>query len=236
MIGNAVNFASVIAGGVIGVLFKKLIKPSFSESINKALGIAVLVIGFNGVICNMITVNDGKLASSGELMLVVFLVIGTFIGELLRLDDRLTAFSKKIEDKFNVSGFLGGFVNGTVLFCVGAMAIIGGINDGLGDSSVLLVKSALDFTAAIVFGATLGWGVIFSAIPVLVYQGTIALLAGLLKNVLVGELLSQMCMTGYAIIIAIGFNFLLTSKIKTLNMLPAMFLPIVYHYIMLLIK
>lgn len=236
MVGNIVNFAAVICGGIIGVLFKKLIKPSFSESINKALGIAVLVIGLNGVICNMIAESDGKLQSSGELMLVIFLVLGTFLGELLRLDDRLTGFSEKIENKFNVSGFLAGFVNGTVLFCVGAMAIIGGINDGLGDSSVLLVKSALDFTAAIIFGATLGWGVIFSSVPVLVYQGSIALLAGLLKNVLVGDLLSQMCMTGYAIIIAIGFNFLLTSKIKTLNMLPAMFLPIAYHYIMLLVK
>ena len=236
MTGNIVNFFAVICGGIIGVLFKKFIKPSFSESINKALGIAVLIIGLNGIVCNMITVNDGNFQSNGELMLVVFLVLGTFLGEVLRLDDRLSGFSKKIEEKFKVSGFFAGFVNGTILFCVGAMAIIGSINDGLGDSSVLLVKSALDFTAAIIFGATLGWGVIFSAGPVLIYQGSIALLAVFLKDVLSGELLTQMCMSGYAIIMAIGFNFLITSKIKTLNMLPAVLLPVIYCVAMNIIK
>ncbi len=228
MIGNLVNFIAIIIGGTIGVVFKRFIKPSFSDGINKALGIAVLIIGINGVICNMISPGDGVLLSRDELMLVIFLVVGTFIGELLRLDDRLCGFSKAVEQRFNIRGFLGGFVNGTVLFCVGAMAIVGGIGDGLGDSSVLLVKSTLDFTAAIIFGATLGYGVIFSSVPVLLYQGAIALLAGSLKDILVGELLGYICMTGYAIIIAIGFNFIIKDKIKTLNMLPSILVPAVY--------
>jgi len=232
MVGNLVNFVAVIVGGIIGLVFKRFIKPSFSDGINKALGIAVLIIGFNGVVSNMITADAGTLSSSGELLLVVFLVIGTFIGEIFRLDDKLNGFSRMIEKKFKVSGFLAGFVNGTVLFCVGAMAIVGGINDGLGDSSVLLVKSALDFTAAIILGATLGWGVVFSSVPVLLYQGSIALLAGVLSDVLVGELLQHVCMTGYAIIIAIGFNFIVKDKIKTLNMLPSILMPITYHFIM----
>lgn len=235
--GTLVNCAAVIAGGAIGLLFKKGIKKSYTESINKALGIAVLVIGFNGVIANMFKAENGELSSSGELLLVVFLVLGTLIGELLKLDDRFNSFSNRIDKKFKDGGFASGFINGTLLFCVGAMTIIGSINDGLvGDSSVLFVKSALDFTAAIIFGATLGFGVIFTCIPMLIYQGGITLLAGTLSNILVGDVLKQVCMTGYAIIIAIGFNFLLTKKFKTLNMLPTMFLPVAYHYILVLIE
>ena len=117
------------------------------------------------------------------------------------------------------------------------MAIIGSINDGLsGDSSVLFVKSALDFTTSIIIGATLGFGVIFSAITILIYQGSITLLAGTLSGLLQGELLEQVCMVGYAIIVAIGLNFLLTKKFKTLNMVPAIFLPVAYHYILILIN
>lgn len=236
MTGTLVNCAAVIAGGAIGLIFKKGIKETYTESINKSLGVAVTVIGLNGVITNMVSYEGGKLTSSGELLLVIFLVLGTLIGELLKLDDRFNTLSNKIDGKFRSGGFASGFVNGTLLFCVGAMTIIGSINDGLlGDSSVLFVKSALDFTAAIIFGATLGFGVIFTCIPMLIYQGGITLLAGTLSNVLVGDVLTQVCTAGYAIIIAIGLNFLLTKKFKTLNMLPAMFLPVAYHYILVLI-
>lgn len=237
MTGTIVNCVAIAAGGAIGLLLKKGIKESFAENINKALGIAVLIIGLNGVVSNMFTATDGKLSSSGELLLVICLVAGTFLGEILKLEDRFTKFSGKVEGKFKNGGFSSGFVNGTLLFCVGAMAIIGALNDGLkGDSSVLFVKSALDFASAIIFGATLGFGVIFSAIPVLIYQGAITLLAGSLDGVLTGELLRQVCMVGYAIIMAIGLNFLLTKRIRTLNMVPALILPVVWHYILILIN
>lgn len=237
MTGTLVNCAAIVAGGAIGVFLKKGIKESFTESINKSLGLAIFVIGLNGVIANMFSVNDGKLASSGELLLVVFLVLGTFAGELLRLDDRFTKFSNRIESKFKNGGFASGFIGGTLLFNIGAMAIIGSLNDGLkGDSSVLFIKSALDFTSSIILGATLGFGVIFSAITILLYQGGITLLAGTLSGLLEGELLRQICMVGYAIIVAIGFNFLLTKKFKTLNMVPSLLLPVAYHYILILIN
>ncbi len=236
MTGTLVNCVAVIIGGLIGLLLKKGIKETYTDSINKALGLAVLIIGINGVIANMFTAENGKLSSSGELLLVVFLVLGTLIGELLKLDERFGKFCKNIEGKFKAKGFASGFINGTVLFCVGAMAIVGSISDGLtGDSSVLFVKSALDFVNAIIFGATLGFGVIFTFIPLLVYQGGISLLAGTLTDILQGELLVQICMVGYAIIMAIGFNFLLEKKFRTLNMVPALLLPVAYHYILMLI-
>lgn len=237
MTGTFVNCAAVIAGGSIGLLLKKGIKDSYTESVQRVLGLAVFIIGINGVISNMMSVAEGKISSSGELLLVAFLVIGTLIGELLKLDDRFKSFCGKIESKMKKGGFASGFVNGTLLFCIGAMAIIGSINDGLsGDSSVLFVKSALDFVSAIIFGATLGFGVIFSFIPLFVYQGGITLLASSLSGLLQGEVLEQICFVGYAIIMAIGLNFLLKDKFKTLNMLPSVFLPIVYHYILRLIE
>lgn len=237
MTGTLVNCVAVIIGGLIGLLMKKGIKDSYAQSINKSLGIAVLIIGLNGIISNMFTVTEGKLSSSGELLLIVFLVVGTFIGELLKLDDRFNSFCGKIDNKFKGGGFASGFINGTCLFCIGAMSVIGSLNDGLtGDSSVLFVKSALDFVNAVIFGATLGFGVVFVCIPMLIYQGGISLLAGSLSGLLQGELLTQMCMVGYSIIVAIGFNFFLEKKFKTLNMVPAMFLPIVYHYILVLIE
>lgn len=237
MTGTLVNCAAVIVGGAIGVIFKKGIKDSYTESINRSLGIAILIIGLNGVISNMFSVADGKISSSGELLLVAFLVLGTLIGEVLKLESRFGKFCEKIEKKFRAGGFASGFINGTILFCVGAMAIIGSINDGLtGDSSVLFVKSALDFISAIIFGATLGYGVIFTFIPLLVYQGGITLLAGTLSGILQGELLSQVCMVGYAIIIAIGVNFIFGKKFNTLNMLPGILLPVAYHYILILIN
>lgn len=236
MTGTLVNCVAVAAGGAIGCLFKKGIKESYMNSVNMALGLAVLVIGINGITSYMVSVSDGKLASSGELLLVVFLVLGTFIGELLKLDERFNHFCKGIESKLKKGGFAAGFVNGTALFCVGAMAIIGSLTDGLNnDPSILLVKSALDFTAAIIFGASMGYGVIFTFIPLLIYQGGITLAAGALDGILQGDVLNQVCFTGYAIIMAIGLNFLLEKKFKTLNMLPAIFLPVVYYYILILI-
>ncbi len=237
MTGTLVNCVAVIIGGLIGLLLKKGIKESYAQGINKSLGIAVLIIGLNGVISNMFTIENGRLKSSGELLLIVFLVIGTLIGEILKLDDRFNSFCKKIDSKFKDGGFASGFINGTILFCVGAMSIIGSLNDGLtGDSSVLFVKSALDFVNAVIFGATLGFGVIFVCIPMLIYQGGISLLAGSLSGILQGDLLTQICMVGYAIIVAIGFNFFLEKKFKTLNMVPAILLPVAYHYILVLIE
>ena len=185
MAGTLVNCVAVIIGGLIGLLLKKGIKESYTDSINKALGLAVLIIGINGVIANMFTVENGKLSSSGELLLIVSLVLGTLIGELFRFDEHFGNFCKNIEKRFKAKGFASGFINGTVLFCVGAMSIVGSINDGLtGDSSILFVKSALDGVNAIIFGATLGFGVIFTCVPMLIYQGGISLLAGTLTDIL----------------------------------------------------
>ena len=158
MTGTLVNAAAIAAGGGVGLLLKKGVKGSHQDSINKALGVAVLVLGLNGVISSMFTVNaDGTLASSGELLLIISLVLGTLAGEALRIDDRLNGLSGLVERRLHLSGFAQSFVNGALIYCVGAMAIIGALNDGLrGDASVLYIKSLLDGISSVVLGATLG--------------------------------------------------------------------------------
>ncbi len=231
--GTVVNCLAIIAGGIIGLVFKKFIRKTWVDGINKALGIAVLIVGINGVISNMLSFDGGAFSTSGELLLIVSLVVGTLAGEILNLNGRFERFTQKIEKKFNFGNFSAGFISATVLFCVGAMAIIGSLSDGLrGDSSILFIKSALDFTAAIVLASTLGWGVIFSFVPILIYQGGITLASSLLGSFLVGEVLKQVCYVGYAIIMCIGLNFLIKDKIKTLNMLPSVLVPVIYSLIL----
>ena len=163
---------------------------------------------------------------------VTFLVLGTLAGEALRIDDRLNGLSGLVERRLHLSGFAQSFVNGALIYCVGAMAIIGALNDGLrGDASVLYIKSLLDGISSVVLGATLGPGVIFAALPVLVYQGSISLLAGALEPFLAGELLGQICGVGYCLVLCIGINFLGMTKIKTANMLPALLVPVLWSFL-----
>lgn len=227
MLGTIVNTGAIVAGGLAGLLAKKGIPQRMEEALHKAMGLSVIVIGINGVITNMVTVNaDGKLSSNGELLLVFSMVLGVLVGELLQIEEHLNGLSGLVERKLHLTGFAASFVSGTLIYCVGAMAIVGSINDGLqGDPGVLYVKSTLDGISSIVLGATMGPGVIFSAIPVFLYQGGITLLAGVLAPVLQGELLCQICAVGYLLVACIGVNFMGNYHIKTANFLPALLVP-----------
>ena len=233
--GTLINAALILLGGIIGLVFKKAVSKEMEYSIHKATGVAVLIIGICGVLSAMLkTKTDGSISSSGELILVVSLALGTFVGELLKLEERLNKGCKWIESKFKMSNFATGFITSTMIYCIGAMAIVGAINDGLlGDSSTLITKGIIDGITSVVLAASLGYGVLFSAIPILVYQGGMTLLAGLLDKVLVGELLSNICMVGYALVMCIGINFLYNSdkQIKTVNMLPSLLIPVGYAII-----
>ena len=231
MTGVIANTLTVIIGSLVGLTFRKGIPEKVTSAVMTGLGLCSIYIGI-----------DGALSGENVLIVIAAMVVGSIIGTLLDIDQAINNLGTWVENRYsnNNKGQVSitqGFVTASLLFCVGAMTIIGSLNDGLtGDSSVLFVKSALDFVSSIILGATLGFGVIFSAIPILLYQGGITLLAGALSGVLQGELLEQICFVGYAIIIAIGFNFILEKKFRTLNMVPAILLPVVYHYILMLIN
>ena len=243
MTGTIVNALAVVAGSLVGLLVKKGLPQRVEETVVKIMGVAVMVIGFNGVVSSMFTVNaDGGLSSSGELLMVISLVIGAIAGELLNIDGRLNSFGAMIEEKTHAEGFSKGFINASIIYCVGAMAIIycvgamaiiGSLQDGLtGDSTVLFVKGALDGTMSIMLTASMGFGVLFSAVPVLIYQGSISLLAGVISPLISDLLLNQICSVGYVIVAVIGLNFISSGKIRVANLLPSLAVPILYQCIL----
>ncbi len=220
LIGTFVNTATVLLGGAIGLAFKKGIPKRMSDSVFKALGLITAFIGISGSLCG-----------ENTLIAVISMILGTIIGELGDLDKRINGVGKFIERK--VSGgdqnstVAQGFVSSCLLFCVGAMTIVGSLQAGLnGDCTVLFTKSAMDFCSSIIFASTLGVGVLFSAIFVLVYQGLITLLAGWLAPVLTTAVVNEMNCVGYVIIIGLALNILGITKLKVMNMVPAIFLPI----------
>ncbi|MBQ7123504.1 MAG: DUF554 domain-containing protein [Oscillospiraceae bacterium] len=233
MFGTIVNVATVIAGGLIGMLLKKGIKSEIMDNVMKAEGVAVLIIGMSGVFTNMLSVGEeGKIVESGGLILLISLALGTLIGELIRLDDRINGLGSWVEKRVKTDGFAKGFVSAFIIFCVGSMSIIGAVNDGLsGDSSVLIVKSALDFITAMVLASAMGIGVVFACVPLFMYQGLISLFASFIKPVIEAypDMMIQFSMVGYAIIMCIGINFIVGPKIKTANLLPAMLVPVLYN-------
>jgi len=233
MFGTIVNVITVIIGGVLGMLLKKGIKGEIMDNVMKAEGVAVLIIGMNGVLTNMLSAGaDGKITESGGLVLLISLALGAFIGEILKIDDRINGLGGWVEKRIKSNGFSKGFVSAFIIFCVGSMSIIGAINDGLsGDSSVLMVKSTLDFITAMVLASTMGIGVVFACVPLFAYQGLISLFASYIKPAIESspDMMTQFSMVGYAIIMCIGINFIAGQKIKTANLLPAMLIPVLYN-------
>lgn len=223
LLGTLVNMVTVILGGAIGLFLGSKFPKKLSDSLMKALGLCTLLIGISGL-------------SKGEnqLFTIISMAIGTIIGELLDLDLRLENLGKSVEKRFKEDGknvtIAEGFVNASLLFCVGAMAIVGSLQSGLvGDNSMIFTKSLLDFTAAIIFASTLGFGVLLSAFPILIYQGGIVLLAHFLAPFLTDVVIGDMTCTGSLIIIGLALNMLGITKLKVMNMVPAIFLPILMY-------
>ena len=232
MTGTLINAAAIIIGACIGLLLRRGIPENISAAIIQVEGVAIMVIGLNGIIGAMFLADPltGKLSDSGGLLLFISLAAGCLIGELLKLQDKIESFGLWVEHKMHAQNFAKGFVTASLLYCIGAMGIIGALNDGLhGDSSVLVVKSALDFTTAIVLASSLGSGVAFASIPILFFQGLLSMSARWISPFISDELLNSVCMVGYAIVLVIGLNFVANTKIRTANLLPALLFPILYH-------
>lgn len=221
MFGTIINTGAIIIGGSLGLLFRKGIPSKLSTSIMNGLALCVLYIGFTGA-----------LKGENALVIIFSMVIGAIIGECLDLDERINELGRWLEKKFkkgeSKTSISEGFVTASLLFCVGAMAIIGSLQDGLtGNSDMLLTKSMLDGVSAIVFASTLGIGVIFSSAFVFTYQGSISLLASVLAPFLTDSVINEMTCVGSLLIIALGLNVLKVTNIKIMNLVPAIFIPII---------
>lgn len=225
MIATFINCALIILGSLLGILFRNRISTRFITIITQALSLCVLAIGFSAA-----------LGTKDTLCVIVCMVLGTIIGESLRIESHLDGLGNLLKEKLlrkdsENSRFTEGFVTASVLFCVGAMAVMGSIDAGVkGDYSLLISKSVIDGITAITFAAAMGIGVAFSSIPILIYQGGLTLLASVVANYLSPEMITEMSAVGGVIIVGIGLNMLGLSekKVKVANMLPAIFLPILY--------
>lgn len=234
-IGTIVNTLAVVVGGIIGLFLKKGISENLQSALTKSIGVAVMLIGISGTLQEMFSVQDGSISTDGTIMLIISLVLGTFVGTLIDIERRLEGIGEKLK-KFAKSGdnsrFVEGFVTNTLVICVGAMAIVGSLNDGLHhDPTMLYAKSILDGVMAIVFASTMGVGAVFAALPMFIYQGGITLLSSLISSYLTDTMISNLSCVGSALIMVIGMNMALGAKIKTGNMLPALIVPILWTLI-----
>jgi len=226
MLGTIVNTAAIICGSIIGLLFRDGIPEEYNDTVMKAIALAVILIGILNA-----------LKTENLLLLIISLAIGSIIGEYFKIEYRLESFGKWLETKFSGgrNEISKGFVVSSLLFCVGSMAIIGSLESGLTNNhQTLFAKSVLDGISSIVFASSLGIGVLFSSISVFIYQGFITLTASFLKQFLIASVIADMSAVGGLLIVALGFNMLKFEKIKVGNMLPAIFIPLIYYMFKLL--
>ena len=220
MYGVLANVGTVIAGSLIGMIFKKLIPERLSDILMKALGLCTVYIGISGA-----------MKGTNTLILIISMTVGTLIGSVADLDAAIERIGASIEKRFGSangeSTIASAFVTSSLVFCVGAMTVIGSLNAGIsGDNELLYTKSMLDLVSSTVFAAALGVGVLFSAAFVLVLQGGIVILAKIIAPYLTTYAVGEMTCVGSVILIGIGLNLLGITKLKTMNLVPAIFVPI----------
>ena len=219
LLGTVANAGAIIIGGIAGSFFRKGISERFSNIIMSVLGLFTLVLGMTFAI-----------DSQNALVVIFSLVIGSVIGEWIDIEKRMNDLGDYVQDKLNSreGSFSKGFVTASLLYCVGTMSIMGPLQSGLmNDHKILLMKSILDGTISVVFASTLGIGVVLSSLPVLVYQGSIALLASSVAPYLSEAVITEMTAVGGVLLVGMGINLLEIRKLKVGNMLPAIFLPII---------
>ena len=243
-LGTIVNFCVVLICGILGTLVKKGVPKKFSDAIVSAMAICVIYIGIDGVLESAPTVPEGVFLSAGlvkVLVMIISMALGTLIGELIDIDKWVGKLGDLLEKKLVGDGekgkFAKGFVSCSLLFCVGAMTVNGAFLDAVGKPDILLAKSVIDGIMCFVMATTLGIGCAFSAAFVLVYQGALTLIGLFLVDALSTSVITYMSVTGSLIILLIGTNMLGITKVKTANMIPAIFLPaLVAPLILLLIS
>lgn len=234
-LGTIINSVAIIAGGLIGHFSGKLFKEENQDSLTKVCGISVLFIAISGAMQGMLNIDSGKILSGKAMLIVLTLSIGTIIGELCGIERGFEHFGGWLKIKTgngNDNQFVNAFVTASLTVCIGAMAIVGAIQDGInGDFSTLAVKSVLDLIIIAVMTSSLGKGCVFSAIPVFVFEGLITLLARLISPLMTELAISYLSLVGSILIFCVGVNLVWGKKIRVANMLPAVILAMIAAYL-----
>lgn len=227
-LGTIVNMAAIVGGGLIGLMGGKIFTTRMQETLMQASAVAVIFVGIGGTMGKMLAVDSTGLTTAGVMMMIISLAAGAIIGEFIDVDGKIERFGNFLKEKSgnsNDKGFVGAFVTASLTVCIGAMAVIGAIEDSLqGNYTILFAKAVLDFLIIAVMTASLGKGCIFSAIPVGIFQGSITILAGFLAPYITDGGMANLSYVGNILIFCVGVNLLFPGKIRVANLLPAIFI------------
>ena len=234
-LGTIINVVAILVGGVIGLVFSRAISARYQETLMQAIGVCILFVGIGGAVQEMMTVTADGLQSSGTMMIVISYAVGSLLGEWINLERRIEQFGSWLKVKTGNARekrFVDGFVSASLTVCIGAMAVVGSIQDGIsGDHSTLALKALLDMVIVCAMSASLGRGCLFSAIPVGIFQGTVTLLARAVQPVMTEAALANLSLTGSILIFCVGVNLLWEKKLKVANMLPSILIAVVYAFV-----
>lgn len=234
-LGTIINCGGILAGGILGLLFGNFLQQRYQQMLMVATAVCVLFIGISGTLQEMMTVENGQLSSGGTMMVIGSFVIGSLVGEWLNLELHMEQFGEWLKVKTGSTGdasFVDGFVTASLTVCIGAMAVVGAIRDGIaGDYSILAAKAVLDLIIVMIMTASMGKGCIFSAVPVAAFQGSVTILARLVEPFMTAAALSNLSMVGSMMIFCVGANLLWNLKIRVANMLPALLVAVAWAFI-----
>ena len=234
-LGTIINSAAIAAGGLAGLLTGRLFSRDQQDALNKTCGISVLFIAIAGAMQGMLRIDGGEILSGKSMLVVLCLALGTVIGEMIGIEKGFERFGEWLKVKSGNSGdngFVNAFVTASLTVCIGAMAIVGAIQDGIsGDYSTLAVKAVLDFIIIAVMTSSLGKGAMFSAIPVLLFEGAVTVLARLISPVITETAAAYLSLIGSVLIFCVGLNLVWGKKMRVANMLPAVVLAVLAAYL-----
>ena len=234
-LGTIINTLAILAGGILGALFGRFLSECAQETLTTVCGVSTLFIALSGALEKMLSVENGVIVSSGSMLIVICLALGAVAGEALNIEGGFEKFGQWLKIKSGNARdkeFVNAFVTASLTVCIGAMAIVGSIQDGLtGDYSILATKAILDLIIIMVMSCSLGRGAVFSAIPVALFQGSITALAGLLRSVMTEAALANLSLVGNVLIFCVGINLLWGKKIKVANLLPAIVFAVIAAFL-----
>lgn len=234
-LGTIINVALIILGGILGHFCGKLIKEDFQNSLEMTCGVAVLFLGIGGALEGMLSCEDGMISSGRGTFIVVVLLLGTVVGEIINFEKLFEKFGEWLKVKTGNSKdslFVDGFLTATFTVCIGAMAVVGSIQDGIyGDYQTLAIKGILDCIIVMVMTSSMGKGPVFSFIPVAVLQGLVTILSRFIQPVLTESSLANLSMIGSILIFCVGINLVWGKKVRVANMLPAIIFAVAFAFL-----
>ena len=236
-LGTIVNTAAIIVGGLVGLAAKRLINERIRQILNVAMALSVIAMSLSGIVSNMLVVEGSRISTRGTYTIIFALALGGIVGELIDIDGKMERFGTWLKAKTGSAkdgSFVDGFVTASLTVCIGAMAVMGSVMDGIShDHSILFTKAVMDMIIVMVMAASMGKGCIFSALPVAIFQGTITLLSTLIEPLLNDLVITDLSMVGSVLILCVGINLLCEGRfrIKVANLLPAIIFAAVAAYI-----